>query len=63
MFDNIFKKRTEQERKTLDQQLKFEIISYSKEKTLGRSDCPVLYWNNKHDIFPLSKVAIDLLAA
>ena len=32
----------------IDQQLKFEIITYNKEETLGQSDCHVLYWKNKH---------------
>ena len=63
MFDNISKKCTKQERRMLDQQLKFKIIACNKEKTLECSESSVLYWKNKHDIFRLlSKVAIDHLA-
>ena len=63
MFEHITKNRSLPEKRTLDQQLNFETTAYIEEKTLGCSDCSILYWKNKRNIFPLlSKVATDFFA-
>ena len=63
MFEHITRNRTLPEKRTLDQQLNFETTAYIEEKMLGCSDCSILYWKNKRNIFPLlSKVTTDFLA-